>query len=169
MVDDGAEVRIACCGRERIDELEPLYRALHAHHVRVAPDLAGMAARPADEAWRARRERYERWLAEPGAFVAIAAREQEAVGYALVSLGEGFQGWASGERIADVLDLAVLPELRGQGVGTALLDAVEARLRQNGIERYRLLVLAANADAARFYARRGLDVVSHVMLGRVAP
>jgi ribosomal protein S18 acetylase RimI-like enzyme len=167
VVDYGAEVRIACCGPERIGVLEPLYRALHAHHVTVAPDLAGMATRPADEAWRARRGRYERWLAEPGAFVAIASREQEAVGYALVSLGEGLQGWASGGRIADVLDLAVLPQMRGQGIGTALLDAVEARLRETGIERYRLLVLAANADAARFYARRGLEVVSHVMLGRV--
>lgn len=167
MTGGDVEVRIDRCGLERIGDLEPLYRVLHAHHTTVAPALAGMAARSAADAWRARAARYERWLAVPEAFVAIASRDRQPVGYALVSFGDGFQGWASGDRVADVVDLAVLPEMRGRGVGSALLDAVEEQLAQLEIERYRLLVLAANADAARFYARRGLEVVSHVMLGRV--
>ena len=33
---------------------------------------------------------------------------------------------------------------------------------------FRVLVIALNDDARRFYERRGLATVSHVLLGRVA-
>ncbi|MDQ4048324.1 MAG: GNAT family N-acetyltransferase [Actinomycetota bacterium] len=98
----------------------------------------------------------------------VAERPAGLVGYALVSLAEGPSGWDYGERVADVETLAVAPEARGQGVGTQLMDAVERELLERGVRAFRVLVIARNDDARRFYERRGMVPVSHVLLGRVA-
>jgi len=84
-----------------------------------------------------------------------------------VSLGEGPSGWDLGERVADVETLSVLPEARGRGVGTRLMDAVEAELSRLGIGAVRVLVIAANEEAVHFYERRGIVPISRVLLGRV--
>lgn len=154
-------------GPERIADLEPLYTALHEHHVAVAPTLARMEARTSEESWRGRRTKYEQWLGTPGAFVLIAERGGRPIGYALVSLSDGFQGWASGERLADVHDLAVLPKERGHRVGSALVDTIERELTAIGIREYRVNVIAPNVRATRFYERHGMTLASHVLVGQI--
>jgi ribosomal protein S18 acetylase RimI-like enzyme len=161
----GVEIRRG--GAELISQLEPLYSVLHEHHVSVAPTLAGMPARSAAESWRRRCALYESWLAVPGSFVLMAERDRAAVGYAVVSISDAFQSWASGDRVGDVYELAVVAAERGRGIGSALMDAVEAELVAAGIGEVRLRVIAANRDALRFYERRGLTPISHVLLGRV--
>jgi ribosomal protein S18 acetylase RimI-like enzyme len=163
-----AKVRIVRGGAERIEDVAPLFAALHEHHAALVPELVGLPARSADAAWRLRRERYVRWLAEPGAFVLVAERDGRAVGYALVVVVDGYDGWASGAQLGEVRDLAVLPELRGRGVGGALMDAVERELANAGIRECRLMVLAGNEDAERFYRRRGMAPVTQVLVGRIA-
>ncbi len=96
----------------------------------------------------------------------IAERSGDVVGYALVSMGESPAGWEYGERLADVETLSVLPAMRGQGIGTLLMDALEDELVRLGIAEFRVLVIAANADALRFYEHRGLTPISQVLLGR---
>lgn len=57
-------------GRERIDDLKPLWESLHRHHAAVAPELRVLGAvRPDAESWAVRRALYEAWLGEPDAFV----------------------------------------------------------------------------------------------------
>jgi ribosomal protein S18 acetylase RimI-like enzyme len=159
----GVEVELA--GAERIDELEELRLVLHEHHAAIAPTLAGAPARARPEAWALRRARYVEWLAEPGAFVAIARREGEAIGCAVVSVEGGYESWDAGERVGAVHDIAVLPGARGEGVGGLLLDRVAAELAAAGISHYRLNVLIGNDDAFRFYERRGLTAITTQMLG----
>lgn len=160
-------MEIVSAGPERLDELEPLWKALHAHHGSLAPRLAGREIRSPDEAWTLRRRQYEAWLAEPDAFCLLAVLDGRAVGYAMVTLGSGLQGWSVGPRVADLQSLSVLPEARGAGVGTRLMDAVDDALRRLGVEDLRLLVISDNQEAIHFYERRGLTTISHVMLGRV--
>ena len=161
------DLRIVRAGWERIDELRSLWCSLQEHHVGVAPTLGGLPARSPEESWKWRRRKYAAALKEPDAFVMIAERAGASVGYALVSLAEGPSGWDYGERTADVETLSVAPAVRGQGVGTRLMDAVEQELRRIGIRAFRVLVIAANADARRFYEGRGLIPISQVLLGRV--
>ncbi|HTA98162.1 MAG TPA: GNAT family N-acetyltransferase [Solirubrobacteraceae bacterium] len=165
MPDEKVKVRIVRGGAGRIDDLAPLYIALQEHHRTLAPNLAGMSARPLDDAWERRRDRYARWLVRPDAFTVIAEQGSHAVGFALVTLEEDYDGWASGARIGELRDLAVLPELRGQGIGSRLMAAVAGELAAAGVRACRLTVLACNEDARRFYARCGMATVSHVLVG----
>ena len=71
-------------------------------------------------------------------------------------------------RIIDTIDgddyylqaIAVDKELRGDGVGSVLMDYFEERARGSGSTRLSLAVSAKNAGACRFYERRGMAVTS---------
>ncbi len=56
--------------------------------------------------------------------------------------------------------IAVDKELRGDGVGSVLMDSFEERARASGSTRISLDVSAKNEGARRFYERRGMTVDS---------
>jgi ribosomal protein S18 acetylase RimI-like enzyme len=56
--------------------------------------------------------------------------------------------------------IAVDKELRGEGIGSALMDAIEERARASGSTRLFLDASARNEGARRFYERRGMTVES---------
>ena len=126
-------VEIAVAGAERIDELEPLWLALHRHHraVSAAPVVADDNA-----SWARRRAWYLEMLAGGEDVVLIAERAGGAVGYAFLHLHHGPDDtWP---------------------VGTALLDAVDGELAARGVGDLQVAVMAGNAAALRLYERRGL-------------
>jgi len=53
---------------------------------------------------------------------------------------------------------AVVPESRGQGIGSALVQAVLAKMKAFGISKVGLLVFAHNENGARFWQKQGFDV-----------
>jgi ribosomal protein S18 acetylase RimI-like enzyme len=149
-----------------LDQLSPLYCELHAHQLAGSPRLAHLAARAATEAWARRKDHYREWLAQNGSFLLTATVDQELAGYALVTVGAGYDGWCSAEHVGEVRDLVVTERLRGQGIGSRLLVRTERELADAGISEYRLNIVAGNTSAQRFYERHGLTSVSQVMLGR---
>jgi ribosomal protein S18 acetylase RimI-like enzyme len=99
---------------------------------RLIPDLAGMANCRAVLAWNCERP----------------------VGLAVCFLGYStFQA----RPLLNIHDLAVAPEARGQGVGRALLAAVEQEARRNGCCRLTLEVRADNRVAQRLYQDFGFE------------
>ena len=56
--------------------------------------------------------------------------------------------------------IAVDKELRGEGVGTALMDLIEERAVDSGSVRFVLDVSAKNESACRLYEQRGMSVES---------
>lgn len=54
-----------------------------------------------------------------------------------------------------VHNLFVVPDERGEGIGTALLEEAESALIEKSVTVVSLEVLAGNEDARRFYAERG--------------
>ena len=56
--------------------------------------------------------------------------------------------------------IGVDKELRGDGVGSVLMDSFEERARASGSTRLSLDVSATNKGACRFYERRGMTVES---------
>ena len=71
----------------------------------------------------------------------------------------GYVGSQSVPDEADMMNLAVRPDARRQGVAQALLRALEAALRENGIRSLTLEVRAGNASAIRLYTQAGFRQV----------
>jgi GNAT superfamily N-acetyltransferase len=156
-------IEIAVAGAERVDELEPLWLALHHHHRTVA---AAPVVADDDASWERRRAWYLDMLAGGEDAVLIAERAGRPVGYAFLHLHHGPDDtWPVGGRWGEVVSLSVLPGERGSGVGTALLDAVDAELAARGVADLQVAVMAGNAGALRLYQRRGL-VPAEVVLFR---
>jgi ribosomal protein S18 acetylase RimI-like enzyme len=146
---------------ERLDDLEPLWRSLHAHHREVS-DLPVLA--DDDLSWERRRAWYGRLLAGGEAFALVARDGARPVGYAFVEVRDGADDtWPYGRRMAELVTLAVAPESRGGGVGTALMDAVDAELARRGVGDLELFVIAGNERARAFYERRGFRVGEHLL------
>jgi ribosomal protein S18 acetylase RimI-like enzyme len=80
----------------------------------------------------------------------------ESLSRALVHMRGPEETWATGDRVAELDTLAVLPGHRGQGIGSALVDRVQDELRRLGVGHIAVSVIASNADAVRFYERLGL-------------
>jgi len=59
------DTRIEKVGVERVADFEPLWKALHEHHLTVDPQVPGIPPRTADESWPIRRTRYEERLTHP--------------------------------------------------------------------------------------------------------
>jgi ribosomal protein S18 acetylase RimI-like enzyme len=70
-----------------------------------------------------------------------------------------FIGFATFEarKLINIHDLAVLPEFQGQGVGEALLGAVQKKARQLGCCRLTLEVRDDNHKARKLYERFGFE------------
>ena len=164
------EIAITRAGAERIDDLEPLWHAMHRHHRSVAGHLTAVAPfRSDDESWVLRRAFYERLLARPDSFFLLAERDGSLVGLRRRRRVGNRGDLEVGERVGELESLSVLPEERGNGLGGRLMDAVFEELRRLGVEEITIAVMEGNADAARFYERRGLVPYLRWTIGRVPP
>jgi ribosomal protein S18 acetylase RimI-like enzyme len=65
-----------------------------------------------------------------------------------------------------VYHLAVQPEHRNSGVGSALMQALENRLRAKGCLRCYLLVTRDNPEAQRFYGKQGWERMEIDIFGK---
>jgi ribosomal protein S18 acetylase RimI-like enzyme len=141
---------------DELSALEPMWNALQAHHSQIIPDLAGSAPkRDLSDAWRIRKGKYERWLSDPKTFFVLAERAARPVGYAFVTVGAGYASWGTGERLAELETLSVLPGERDRGVGESLLETVWRRLRERGVYDMAITTAVTNVDSHRFYERHG--------------
>ena len=147
-----------------IELVEPLWNALREHHASVAPELG--PPRPRGESWLRRRAEYEGWLRTAG-FMLVAECSDELVGYAMVHLRDGSATWPLSEHAGELETLSVLPEHRGKGVGSLLLDAVRSQLNALGATELSLHVVASSDDARRFYERHGFTTVTLWLSGPV--
>ncbi len=95
-------------------------------------------------------ERLGRLLARGDVFAVLAG--DPAIAVALVTLRPSV--WYEGA-VALLDELYVAPGLRGQGIGSALLAAVEGAVRQRGGEVLEINVDGHDRDARRFYERHG--------------
>jgi ribosomal protein S18 acetylase RimI-like enzyme len=146
------DIRIFLAGIDRLDDLEPLWKALHEHHAALSPHLG--PTRSLEESWTRRRARYEQWLADDG-LLFIAERDGVPVGYGIVHLEPGSEIWRTGDLIAKIHTMCVLPDHRSANVGTALVEAGAQVLQPMGIEEASFSCMATNESAIRFFESFG--------------
>lgn len=146
-------LEVAEIGLDRLDDLRQLWLALHHHHVAIG---SWPLVTDDDVSWRQRRRQYDAWLRADEAFILLAERGGQPVGYAVVHLQEGPDDtYPLGSRYAEIYTLSVAPEARGQGIGSLLLDAIDQRLAALGIQNVAVAAMVENEPALRLYQRRG--------------
>lgn len=156
------DITIAPLDPAEIERLAPLWRALLDH----IADLPGaiVPIRPFEQSWPIERAEMLEALAGD-AFVLAAWRGGDVVGYAFVGIEGPDPVWYTGDSRAELIHLSVADGARAAGVGTALMDAVDAELERRGIEDVETGVDTANHDAVRFYERRGYRHDFHIFYG----
>jgi ribosomal protein S18 acetylase RimI-like enzyme len=113
---------------------------------------AGIHVRRSDEA----DEISKKILRDPDLFIVA-----EANGKIIGSVLGGFDG-----RRGMMYHLAVEQAYRHNGIGNALMQALEERLREKGCIRYYLLVTRDNDEAIDFYEARGWQLLDLFVYGK---
>lgn len=93
---------------------------------------------------------FESYLDEPGFLV--ADEDGAVVGYVVASLVQNH-----GRSLGHIKDLAVHPDRRGQGIGSALLSRAMAVLAARGAASVKLEVRADNESAIDLYRQFGFE------------
>ena len=99
-------------------------------------------------------------------FVWIAGMDGEAVGVCVVSFAIST---SAGGLVAKLDDVFVRGDRQGEGVGSALLDALKDELRGLGVLRIDTSVHVRNQAAKAFYERRGFVPLNEERLAFVFP
>ncbi len=159
---DEVAVKIGRLDGAQIDLLEPLWRSL-IDHIRELGSVVSLV--PHDQSWPRRRAIYEELFADGESFALGAWRGEQLVGYAMVHIAPPDAVWFTGSRYAELSSLCLAPAERGNGLGTKLLDAVDAGLLERGLDEYVIGVDVVNDGARRFYERRGFRDGFHLMHG----
>lgn len=145
--------------------LHEAFDALHRHQQRIS--AVPVIADPA-RAWSERLATYRRAFADGAPILRIARNGDRVVGYAMALEHVGTDDtFALAPRYGELYTLTVVEDRRGEGIGTLLCDAVDAAFAERGIDKLMIATMAGNADAIRFYERRGL-VPGEVLLYRLS-
>lgn len=147
-------MRLDPIGPEDIDRLAPLWLGLHAHHRKVAPQLAPFAADAVS--WANRRRQYLDVLA--GAWFGFIARDGGAdIGYLLCAQRpmQWNATFAVPASLWELVTLFVREDRRGQGVGAKLLAAMDEAIAQSEVQTKLIGCIPDNRSAVALYKARG--------------
>lgn len=167
---DAPDFEIVDLTLAEVDRVEPLWKSMVAHHQQIVGE--DWPVRDEEGAWQRRRVDYVDWLsAGDGTMLAAVPRDDPRatpLGYAVLLPNPAGATWDLGDRVGEIESLAVAPEARGRGVGTALLDAARERFRSQGIEFWSVAVVEANRSAIELYERAGFGPYYRHLLGRLS-
>ena len=93
-------------------------------------------------------------LDNPDIVILVAVRDDTVLGYTYAGV-EGFDYMSLRGPAGIVYDIVVDPGVRGQGIGTLLLEATIAALKERGTPRVVLSTAEQNEPAQRLFARAG--------------
>jgi len=109
------------------------------------PELSRLEPRCFDDPWSA--DGFREMLGSEHILGLIAELKSRRIAGYLIARAVETEG--------EILNIAVAPENRNQGLGAALLEAAQAALRGRGVESIYLEVRASNEKALRLYTGRG--------------
>lgn len=112
---------------------------------------------PDAPAWNRPEDDIRRKLAIQRELFLVAEQDGRIVGSAMAGY-DGHRGW--------VYYVAVAPDRRRQGIGTALMDEVERGLARIGCPKLNLQVRADNEAVVAFYRRLGYAVEERISMGK---
>ncbi|NHR04075.1 GNAT family N-acetyltransferase [Chromobacterium haemolyticum] len=127
------------------------------HHLALPHTFAANGAADRDSAFWAGQ------LNTPNAALLLAETDGEVTAFVALTLLDLTLPFLLPRRICRVATLVVTAEWRGQGHGSALLNAAEDWARRHSADEIRLEVKDFNQAALNFYLRRGLEPQSRIL------
>ncbi|GAB76497.1 glutamate-5-semialdehyde dehydrogenase [Austwickia chelonae] len=152
-----------------LSRVKPLWKAMLSRYVDVIGPTCPV--RNPGEAWARRHEEYLNWLNDGAGVVYLATDSEDSdrvVGYAALHFRVSGSAFDMGERFGELESLAVSEDVRGQGLGSRLLEACRLELQRREIRYWSLDTLAANENARRMYERAGFEPFMLRMIRLVA-
>ena len=160
-----AAVKIREATPDDVGDLADIYQASAEHHVRLDPSLYSTPD------YLSLKERYRKRLPLPeNEQILVAEVDGEVVGWIDMQLRPATgQPRMMRDAVSVEIDIAVLPQHRGHGVGSRLVDAAEQWGVQHGATMVTMQTHVANLDAIRFYQERhGFRTTGILMMKRAA-
>jgi ribosomal protein S18 acetylase RimI-like enzyme len=106
-------------------------------------------------------EVYQRVEQGDGAMWVVELEVSKIIGQLFISYSNGRSVLSNGNNRAYIYGFRIRPEYRNQGIGSTLMQVVEADLIQKGFHKITLNVAQDNPDALRLYKRLGYKVVAY--------
>jgi len=149
-----------------LTKVKSLWMSMVASYRELAQDT--WAVRDPAEAWQLRLQEYLEWINDATGVVFLALDEEgTAVGYAALRFVTSGAAVYLGEDVGELESLAVHPDRRGQGIGTALMNACRKELERREIAFWSLETLSANTAAVRLLERQGFETFKLRMVQRL--
>ena len=146
---------------QALDELKPLWLALHRHHLAVAEYR--WLVQDLQRSWDRRQHWYRELLANGGAYF-VARGNGQPLGYAMTHTVLGTDDTFDVHTgIVEVVTLVVAESRRATGVGSSLLAAVREFAAGHGIDMLKVAVMIGNGRAQSFYAKAGFQPAEEVL------
>jgi hypothetical protein len=159
-----AILSVTLIGAERVGQLKPIWESLYDHHAvlsatSTSADIGEL--HDLDQTWKAQQAAYQHVLRTGNAFLAVAERDGDAVGFALVVHRRSLI-W-NNVNVGSIDVLAVKTVSTG-GIGAkiergrtilALLSLCIEEGRRRGLSRWTASCLSSNAEIRRIMERLG--------------
>jgi ribosomal protein S18 acetylase RimI-like enzyme len=139
-----AATRLRPAGASDATFLKELFASVRAGDFAATGLPPDMLERLLEQQFRAQTAGYEAQFPDASSLIVMHGDEQAG----RLLLQASGQCWR-------IVDIALLKEMRGRGIGTDLIEAVARAAHQAGARQLALSVLASNAGARRLYARLG--------------
>ncbi|MDY6880922.1 MAG: GNAT family N-acetyltransferase [Thermodesulfobacteriota bacterium] len=134
--------------KDRIDEIEPLWRELNSHHHERSENFKGHFSSFTFE------ERCKKLLEMEKLAIFAAKENSELVGYCIAS-------WNNGD--GEIDSLYVMPQLRGASLGMLLTESAMSWLTGLNCHQISVCVAEGNEEAIPFYEKFGFKKRFHVL------
>lgn len=146
---DISKLQIHPARPQDFDMLAEMYKSHREYHQRLGY--------PERESLEKRLRQFRYYIGDPQWLALVAECEGAAGGYALARLwkGEKFHGRGY------LVDIFITRDHRSCGTGSALLEAVEERLREKGARGFVTEVAARNVSALSFFRKKGYAWAMH--------
>lgn len=94
------------------------------------------------------------WIQSENCITFVAEEGNKIIGYAAGEIRE-LPAWRKKSKAAELVEIFVLADYRGHGIGSQLVEKFLVWSKEKGVERIKIEASAGNLDAIRFYKRKG--------------
>jgi len=148
---------------KHIEQIRKLWNLEDRYHIYLDPTYYEESEEEVDPAF----DKYVIEAIEARENILIALEDDYVIGFVTFEIGQADYPDTNIKTFGEILELYVLEEYRGKGVGRALLDEAEKEFNSKGIEWVKLQCSTYNKSALAFYEKIGFEDRQRLLFRRI--